>query len=89
MTVEFERLVVCNRVPEGMEELRWEGGRWVYGVQILACSVVLYSRSRVAPKSSPAIVDKARFPVSFTSFQRTFLLVFFLATGSRLSYHLG
>lgn len=62
-------------------ELRWEGGRWVYGVQMLACAGVLCYRTLAAPKV--AAIDKAavRFPVSFVTFKRTFLAVFFLASG--------
>lgn len=61
-------------------ELRWDGGRWVYGVQMLACAGVLYYRTLATPKV--AAVDKVavRLPVSFVAFQRTFLAVFFLAS---------
>jgi hypothetical protein len=89
--VGFERegvgeLEVGVRVGVRMDsELRWEGGRWVYGLQMLTCAGLLYYRSVAAPKV--AAVDKAavRLPVSFLAFQRTFLAVFFLASGSHPS----
>lgn len=67
-------------------ELRWDGGRWVYGVQMLACAGVLYYRTLATPKV--AAVDKVavRLPVSFVAFQRTFLAVFFLASGLVTSF---
>ncbi len=82
----FERIHVCVRIrvwhSGKMEsDLRWEGGRWVYGVQMLACAGVLYYRSLATPKVPT--IDKAavRFPVSFVAFHRKFLAVFLLASG--------
>ncbi|XP_024372470.1 uncharacterized protein [Physcomitrium patens] len=63
------------------EELGWESGPWVFGVQMLACAGMLGYRSLVVPKS--LAIDKAvivRFSGSFVTFQRTFLAVFILAS---------
>lgn len=65
-------------------ELRWEGGRWVYGAQMLTCAGVLYYRSLAAPKVPALDKPAPRLPVSFVAFQRTFLAVFFLASGESL-----
>lgn len=69
------------------EEVRWEGAPWFYGVQMVACLVVVYGRSLVLPKVP--VVEKlassvaARSPLAFPAFQRVFLGVFYLASGAQ------
>ncbi|KAG6557965.1 hypothetical protein Mapa_000144 [Marchantia paleacea] len=63
-----------------MQDMAWEGPKWLYAFLLGLCALLLYGQSVLATKAKPTEKYFWHSPPAFVDFQRRFLGIFFLFT---------